>query len=112
MNERQMLLTELNGLLLNPSVGDADIGRLSAQAVKVWGLFSNGNGGYRAVWTSELRAAAAQYMARLTEIRFWLVNFGLTIDRVDHDNRGNNKYIVTELEGSRYAKLLRRRGII
>jgi len=40
------------------------------------------------------------------------VNFGLTIDRVDHDNRGNNKYIVTELEGSRYAKLLQRRGII
>lgn len=109
---RQMLLTELDSLLLNPSVTDEDIGRLSAQAVKVWGLFSNGSGRYRAVWTNELRAAAAQYSARLWEVRNYLKDFGLTIDCVDRDSHGNHKFVVTDLEGSRYAKLLKRRGVI
>lgn len=109
---RQMLLTELDSLLLNPSVGDADIERLSRQAIKVWGLFSNGNGGYRAVGTQELRAAAAQYSARIWELRNYLKDFGLTIDCLERDSHGNHKFVVTQLEGSNYEKRLKRRGII
>lgn len=107
---RQMLLSELSGLLLNPSVETADETRLSKQAICVWGLFSNGTGRYRPVWTQELRAAAAQYSARLWEIRNWLKDFGLTIDCVERDSYGNHKFIVTELAGSNYERLLRRKG--
>lgn len=108
---RQMMLTEI---LLNPSVVlSSDEKRLSRQAEKIWRLFCpNEDSHYVAVWTSELVAVAFQYNARLSEIRAWLIPYGLTIDVTGSNDRGNNKYQVVELEGSNYHKRLKRRGII
>lgn len=109
MTPRQMLLSEL---LLNASVTGADEKRLSAQAIRIWELFDNGNGGYRAVWTNELRTAAPQYNARLWEVRNWLKDSGLTIDITKKGDNGNCKYQIVELEGSNYERLLKKRGTI
>jgi len=109
---RQLLLSELDGFLLNPSVEDSDIPRLSAQAEKIWRLFCpDGPGHYVKVTTIELAKVALQYGARLNELRHYLMGFGLTIDCRDRDSHGNHKYIVTELAGSNYEKLLKRRGL-
>ena len=108
---RQMMLSEMNRPLLNPSVETADENRLSQQAIKVCDLFLNGNGGYRAVWTNELSKNACQYCARISEIRRWLMKKGLTLDITDRDKFGNHRYVVREFEGSNYQRLLRKKGL-
>ena len=107
--DRQLMLSEL---LLNPSVPAADQKRLSKQAIKIWRLFDpNGDGHYLSVWTPELRAVAAQYQSRLSELRAWLAKYGLTIDKIRRSERGNYKYEVREFEGSNYQRLLRKKGL-
>jgi len=107
---KQMMLTELR---LNPSVPTADEKRLSKQALKIWALFCpDGGTHYVAVWTEEMRKIAAQYQARLSELRAWLAEAGLTIDRTQKSERGNHKYIVRELRGSNYERLLKKRGVL
>lgn len=103
-----MLLTEL---MLNPSVKPEDETRLSQQAIRVWQLFCDGRNTYRPVWTSALRAVAAQYNARINEIRTWLRTYGLTIDNTGTNGNGDHEYRVREFEGSNYQKVLRRRGL-
>ena len=106
---RQLCFDEL---LLNSSVKDADAPRLSAQAEKIWRLFCpDGPGHYVKVKTSELARVALQYNSRLSELRHYLMGFGLTIDCRERDSHGNHKYIVTELAGSGYEKLLKQRGM-
>lgn len=105
---RQMMLGEL---LLNPSVPAEDERRLSAQAVRVWQLFVDEQNDFRQVTTNQLRAEAAQYNARLNEIRTWLKDSGLTIDIVAKDLYGGYRYEVREFEGSKYQRLLRKRGL-
>jgi len=107
---RQMMLSEI---LLNPSVAEADEKRLSRQAERIFRLFCPDEvGHYRAVWTSELVRCAVQYMARLTEIRGYLIPYGLTVDNVGSDGKGNHKYQVVELAGSQYEKRLKKRGLL
>ena len=54
----------------------------------------------RVVWTSEL---AAQYNARLYEVRRYLVTRGWCIDRVGHDTgRGENAYRLVPLSESTF----------
>ena len=107
---RQM---NFNELLLNSSVQDEDSTRLSRQAEKIWRLFCPGDPGhYVKVTTLELAKVALQYGSRLNELRQYLMGFGLTIDCRERESNGNHKYIVTEFAGSRYEKLLKRRGVI
>lgn len=102
-------------LLLNPSVQQADEKRLSGQTKRIWELFELREGGtthYRKVWTSEMVHIARQYQARLYEIRQWLMRFGLTVERTGKRGPGDYRYEVRNLKGSRYEKLLKKRGLV
>jgi len=58
--------------------------------------------------TSQLREMAAQYNARIKELRDWLRQFGQTIDRIPVKG-GNNRYILRAFAGSRYqAELMKK----
>lgn len=104
---RQLCFDEL---LLNPSVSDKDLPRLSKQSEGIWEIFCAGPNRYRPVWTSQLRIAAAQYFARINELRTWLRRYGLTIDVTGKNDNGNHRYEVRTFEGSNYQRLLLKRG--
>ena len=94
------------GPRLNPSVGQADKTRLTAQARRIYQRLQEGP-----VSTGELAGMAAQYNARIKELRDYLRDFGLTVDRVSHNPRGDNRYILRSFHGSNYEKTLMAKGI-
>jgi len=61
------------------------------------------------LWTRNLRAMAAQYNARIKELRDYLREFGETIDVTAKGRDGNNRYELRPFAGSRYeAELMAR----
>ena len=54
------------------------------------------------VWTAQLRAIAAQYNARIKELRECLQEFDMTIDCTFRSSDGNNRYELRPFHGSRY----------
>jgi hypothetical protein len=91
-------------ILLNPSVEVEDERRLSRQAREMYLLFV---ARYRiglVVSTSDLREIAAQYNARLYEVRRALVARGLCIDLVRKGMGGQNYYAIVALAESTFYK--------
>lgn len=60
----------------------------------------------RPVWTHELRDIAAQYNARIREIREQLMPLGETVDRTAKGGDGNNCYEIRPFHGSKYEAYL------
>jgi len=61
------------------------------------------------LWTRNLRAMAAQYNARIKELRDYLREFGETIDVTAKGKDGNNRFELRPFAGSRYeAELMTR----
>lgn len=111
MTTHQMSFVELT---LNPSVDRQAADRLGRQQRTIWRLFERRESGrvrYVPVSTNQLRQAAAQYCARINELRTWLRNYNLTIDKTRHDRFGNHTYVVRDFEGSQYQQLLQKKGL-
>ena len=61
------------------------------------------------LWTNDLRSMAAQYNARLKELRDFLRFQGRTIDMTVKSKDGNNRFELRPFAGSRYeAELMAR----
>lgn len=89
---------------VNVTAEKAEHKRLKHQAAVIINMLRAGP-----VWTNELRAVAAQYNARLKEIRELLASQGLTVDCTFRGKDGNNRYEIKPMHGSRYqAKLMQR----
>lgn len=88
----------------NPSV-PAEIGpRLKRQAQAIYAALKRGP-----LCTNDLRSMAAQYNARIRELREWLAESGMTIDVTAKGKDGNNRYELRAFAGSRYqAELMAR----
>jgi hypothetical protein len=71
--------------------------RLKRQAQAIYAALKHGP-----LWTNDLRAMAAQYNARIRELREWLAASGQTIDVTAKGRDGNNRYELRPLAGSRY----------
>jgi len=111
--EVKMHQMSFSELLLNSSVRSEDELGLGRQQVAIWRLFckvEDDRVRYEQVWTRQLRHAAAQYQARLSELRKWLIEYGLTIDCTGRGVAGDNRYEIVPLQGSRYEKRLKLRG--
>jgi hypothetical protein len=91
---------------VNPSVPAAIAPRLKHQAQAIYAALKRGP-----LWTRDLRAMAAQYNARIRELREWLADSGMTIDVTAKGRDGNNRYELRPLAGSRYqAELMKRQS--
>jgi hypothetical protein len=89
---------------VNRSVAESDRPRLCRQALVIYRRLQAGS-----ITTDELSRLAAQYNARLKEIRNWLRPQGLTVDIAFHSDTGNNHYEIRPFHGSRYeAELMSR----
>jgi len=58
------------------------------------------------VWTNDLRRIAAQYNARIRELREQLRLSGMTVDCTFHGKDGNNRYEIKPFHGSNYEAYL------
>lgn len=85
----------------NPSVEDAQKAKLGGQALRIYKALLAGP-----LWTGDLMEFGAQYNARVKELRDWLRQYGLTIDRVTVNQNGKNRYELRPYAGSRYQRLL------
>jgi hypothetical protein len=81
----------------NATVPAAIAPRLKHQAQAIYSALKRGP-----LWTNDLRAMAAQYNARLKEIREMLRKSGMTIDVTAKGRDGNNRYALRPFAGSRY----------
>lgn len=78
--------------------------RLKRQAQAIYRALQAGP-----LWTRNLRAMAAQYNARIKELRDYLRELGETIDVTAKGKDGNNRYELRPFAGSRYeAELMKR----
>jgi hypothetical protein len=106
MNSQGHLFVKPNQIELNRTVEPADRPRLGMQAMKIYERLKWGP-----VTTSELSKMAAQYGARIKEIREMLAASGLTVDMVKRDPAGNNLYKIRPFHGSNYERELMARQI-
>ena len=91
-------------ILLNPSVKDEDIERLSAQAQEIYRRLEKG-----ILTTGDANSIACQYSARINEIRHALVKHNQMIDCVPGDG-GNNYFKIVPLNESTFWKYVIRKG--
>jgi len=91
-------------LLLNPSVTEAEEGRLCAQGRAMLGLFRSRDYMGLTVSTIDLAEIGCQYNARLWEVRRFLIPQGLCIDLIAKDPvaAGVNHYKIVTLSKSTY----------
>ena len=90
-------------VVLNPSVIASEAARLSRQAIEILDLLRTAWRDRRLVRTSELRALAGQYNARLFEVRRALVKRGFCVDLIERDTEtGNNGYAIVPVEKSTF----------
>ena len=87
-------------ILLNPSVPDEDVLRLSRQANKMYGLFRIRHRVGLCVSTIDLERIGNQYQARLYEVRRALIPLGWCIDLARKGTGGVNYYKLVRLEES------------
>lgn len=91
-------------ILLNPSVEEKDVLRLSNQAQKIYGLLLKGP-----VRTTQLVSVACQYCARLNELRHALVRVGMMVDE-QKGKDGNNKYEIVSLDVSTFWRKVKQKS--
>jgi hypothetical protein len=84
-------------ITVNPSVPIETAPRLKKQAKHILAALKRGP-----LWTNDLRSMAAQYNARIKELRDRLQEFGLTVDMTAKGKDGNNRYELKPFAGSRY----------
>ena len=98
-NLRQTSRTPLTSPTLspNPSAPVEIRPRLKRQAAAILAALRRGP-----LWTNDLRAMAAQYNARIKELRAHLREFGQTIDMTAKGKDGNNRFELRPFAGSRY----------
>lgn len=94
-----------NGLTVNPSVEASQRAHLKAQAVAIYKRLLDGP-----VTTGELVEMAAQYNARIKELREWLYPMGWTVDKISSNTQANNRYAIKPLFGSKYQRLQMRKS--
>ena len=80
----------------NRTVTQADLSRLGRQVRLIYERLQEGP-----VCVNWLKTVAAQYNARINELRHWLREFGWTIDLVTRRADGNNVYQLVPWQGSR-----------
>ena len=97
----EQLLLEI---LLNPSVKDVDVERLSKQSIAIFNCFKRGP-----VKTSLAASIARQYNARINELRHALVKVGLMIDKQEGEG-GENTYVIVPLDVSTFWQKVKRKG--
>lgn len=90
--------------LLNPSVPEEDEMRLTRQVLSMYRLFAARLHTGCLVSTTDLRELAAQYSARLNELRWSLIPLGWCIDMVKIGAKGVNHFSLVRLEESTYYK--------
>ena len=81
---------------LNITVADGDRRRLGRQARAIYEALRAGP-----VDVHWMKAIAAQYNARLHELRAWLRGAGWTVDLIERRDDGNNLYKLVPWSGSR-----------
>ena len=93
-----------DNLLLNPSVEQADEGRLSRQAKAILGLFRGRMYLGMTVSTIDLAREALQYNARINELRHFLAPQGWFIDLIKSDAKakGVNHYAIVKFAKSTF----------
>ncbi len=89
-------------ILLNPSVEPEDETRLSGQAQRILQLFVTARRDSRLVANVELISIAAQYNARLFEVRRFLVKHGFCIDLLRRDRGGICWYGMVPIDESTF----------
>ena len=80
----------------NVSVADGDRRRLGRQARVIYEALRSGP-----VDVHWMKDVAAQYNARLYELRAWLRDAGWTVDLIEQRPDGNNLYKLVPYSGSR-----------
>ena len=81
---------------LNLSVKKDDVSRLGRQSRAIYEQLRRGP-----MNVQGLKTIAAQYNARINELRKWLRNFGWTIDLSERRSDGNNLYKLVPWDGSK-----------
>lgn len=94
-----------SAIVVNPSVPAADTARLTRQAIAVYRRLIEGP-----VTTGELSNLAAQYNARIKELRDWLRPAGWTVDKIRSQTQANNTYAIRPFAGSKYQAMLMRKS--
>ena len=92
------------GLQPNRSVTKADWSRLKQQTQAVYHRLLEGP-----ITTGELSNIAPQYNARIKELRDWLREFGLTVEKISSAGQANNTYAIRRFEGSKYQAMQMRK---
>jgi hypothetical protein len=104
MKQQLHLFVKPNRIEPNRTVAEADRPRLSRQAREILSLLRQGP-----IRTSELAAIGRQYNARLREVRDFLRPDGQTVDMIERDPGGNNRYAIRPFHGSWYeAELMKK----
>ena len=105
MGEKTSSLFDTRTLAVNPSVEAAQRAHLKAQAIAIYRRLLAGP-----VTTGELIEMAAQYNARIKELRDWLKDHGLTVDKIGSKTQANNRYAIRPLVGSKYQAMQMRKN--
>jgi len=94
---RQTKQLSFENLKVNTTVPVEMAPRLKRQTQAIYRALQAGP-----LWTRNLRAMAAQYNARLKELREHLREFGTTVDMTARGADGNNRFELRPFAGSKY----------